>query len=341
MNKYYIAEKVNENEFTAFNKARDDIERIFSEVGYKKLHIYANIVRSKVSILRFIWELLLSLIKIKSKDFIYFQYPYYKNNRKIYYLLKLIKRIKKPTIVAIIHDIDSLRFKENHGRMNEEIKILKHFDYIISHNESMTKWLRQKGIKEKIININLFDYLLDDTSKSNNTRETDIVFAGNLEKKKSGFVYKIINNEKINYTINLYGPNFISEIKNKNIEYMGKYSPEELIKNLEGKFGLIWDGESIESCIGEIGEYTKYNNPHKLSMYIAAGLPIICWSKMAIAEFVIENGIGIVISNISEIGKEIKNIDYSNYKEMLTKIEELKIKVSKGLFTREALNKIN
>lgn len=340
MNKYYIVEKANENEFTAFNKARDDIEIVFSEVGYEKIYTYANIVKSKVSTLRFIWELLLSLIKIKSDDFIYFQYPYYKNNRKIYCLLKIIKKVKKPTIIPIIHDIDSLRFKENHGRMNEEIEFLKQFDYIISHNESMTKWLREKGIKGKMINIDLFDYLLDNNSEINNTRKTDIVFAGNLDKKKSGFIYDIVKDENINYTINLYGPNFTGEIKNKNIEYKGKYSPEELIKNLEGKFGLIWDGQSTEGCIGEIGEYTKYNNPHKLSMYIAAGLPIICWSKMAIAKFVIENGIGIVIDNISEIEKEIKNIDSSDYEEMLTRIENLKSKVSKGVFAREALSKV-
>lgn len=342
-NRYYIAEQVKENDFTALNKARSDIEAVFSQLGYKKLNAYINIVKSRFKKLKFIEELLINLAQIKQKDIIYFQYPYYENNKKIFTILKVIKKIRNTTMVAIIHDIDSIRFDEGKEKIRgikREIKLLSNFDYIISHNEKMTRFLTENGINIKIINLNIFDYLLNEDDSNINLRKNDIVFAGNLSKEKSTFIYNLINNDEFNCTMNLYGPNFTGNITNKRIKYLGKYLPNELIKNIEGKFGLIWDGDMLEKCSGKLGEYTKYNNPHKLSMYIAAGLPIICWNKMAISEFVVENNIGICIDSINKLDEKIKEIDQVTYNKMLNKVLNLRKKIIDGYFIKDALSKI-
>jgi hypothetical protein len=31
--------------------------------------------------------------------------------------------------------------------------------------------------------------------------------------------------------------------------------PEELIKNLQGRYGLVWDGDALDTCSGLTGEY--------------------------------------------------------------------------------------
>lgn len=59
----------------------------------------------------------------------------------------------------------------------------------------------------------------------------------------------------------------------KNLE--GSYMPEELPEKLEAKYGLVWDGLEITSCEGTFGQYLKYNNPHKFSLYMAAGIAVI------------------------------------------------------------------
>lgn len=340
MLKYYISEKSKNIEFTAANKARDDIDSIFKDLKYIELDTYMNIVNSKNSSIKLISEIIRLAIKLKRNSYIYIQYPYYKNNRKMYTLLNIIKKIKNIKIVALIHDIDSMRFQGVINKKNEEIQRLNSFDYIISHNKSMTDWLIKNGVNKKIYNLNVFDYLLENKNIGNgNERKTDIIFAGNLDENKSGFLYKLIKQNN-NFSMNLYGPNFTTRISNSDIKYMGQFLPEELIDNLEGKYGLIWDGNSICECSGISGEYTKYNNPHKLSMYLAAGLPIICWSEMAISDFVNNNNIGICIDNLNDISKVISQIDSEKYNSMVGNVLKIRNKIINGEYTRKVLEDI-
>ena len=342
MKKYYISEKKNKDNSTALNKARNDIERIlFSYSEYEYLDFYLDIDSSKTPTIKSINELIKLIWKIKSNDYIYCQYPFFLRPNKMRVVMTYLKKLKKMTLVAIIHDIDSLRWGRGKEKIKEEINFLNKFDYIISHNDSMTHWLRENRCKSQIIELEVFDYLIDNNLDSKNNRTTDVVFAGNLDIKKSKFIYDLINSEKIGFKLNLYGPNFNSDIKNDSIKYCGSFPSNKLIENIEGKFGLIWDGESIETCTGFLGEYTKYNNPHKASMYIAAELPIICWKDMAISKFVEKNRIGICIDKLENINYELDRIDDKEYKAMLENVRKIKKKISVGYYSECALDKVN
>lgn len=341
MKKYYIAER-NDKQFNAANKAREDVERCFIENKYIKYNVFINLLNSKFPKFSLIKELIIGLLKFNSNDSIYFQYPYYKNNKKIKFIINKYKKYKNIKAFCIIHDLDTLRYKKNEEEVKNEINFLNLCDSIISHNKSMTKWLRKNGCKTNIIDLEVFDYILDeDLENKENKRNTDIVFAGNLDKNKSGFIYKLINKNEVDFSINLYGPNFSESVNSEKIKYNGKFPPDELIKKVEGKFGLIWDGEELDCCSGEMGEYTKYNNPHKLSMYIAAGLPIVCWSKMAIADFVEENGIGISIDNLNELKDVISNINDEQYNNMLNKLKRIRDRVISGYYINKSLISTN
>lgn len=98
----------------------------------------------------------------------------------------------------------------------------------------------------------------------------------------------------------LYGPNYGLE-ESDNITYGGVLSPEQVPEVLTKGFGLIWDGNTIETCKGGTGEYLRYNNPHKLSLYLSSGLPVIIWKDAAEAKFVCENGVGYTIDSLREI----------------------------------------
>ncbi|MEI3535629.1 MAG: hypothetical protein V8R16_02480, partial [Bacilli bacterium] len=82
------------------------------------------------------------------------------------------------------------------------------------------------------------------------------------------------------------------------------------------------------------GKYLKYNNPHKLSLYLAAGLPVIVWSKSAIAKFVIDNNVGICVNNLNEINDKIKKSNYELIRNNAIKIGE---KIRKGYFLNNCL----
>ena len=114
--------------------------------------------------------------------------------------------------------------------------------------------------------------------------------------------------------------------------------PDELIGCADGDFGLVWDGDSAECCNGDWGEYLTFNTPHKISLYIRCGLPLIVWNKAAMADFVKENGIGICIDSLRDIDEIYEHLTQEEYNKMCDNILRINQAVSKGEYFRNALS---
>ena len=145
-----------------------------------------------------------------------------------------------------------------------------------------------------------------------------VVYAGNL--KKSTFLKSIPDD--IGITINCYG-RAISRINefSKSIVYKTSFQPEN-VSILDGSWGLVWDGLSLDTCVGDFGDYLKYNSPHKLSLYIVSELPLIVWESSALSSYVKEKGIGITISSIKEIKERISIITDEEYDRILRNVKK-------------------
>ena len=136
--------------------------------------------------------------------------------------------------------------------------------------------------------------------------------------------------------MNLYGVGINKDLA-PNIIYKGKYSAFELPSKLDGDLGLIWDGKADTSDENyQMKNYTKYNNPHKLSCYMAAGLPVIVWEKAAISKFVKDNNIGYTIKKIDDINI----LDFSDLKEKAENVKKIEEKVQNGEYTKSVIKKI-
>ena len=125
------------------------------------------------------------------------------------------------------------------------------------------------------------------------------------------------------------------------VVYKGVFDPNspDLPENYH--FGLIWDGKSLDTCDGDTGDYTKFNNPHKLSLYLAIGLPVIVWKEAAIAKFVEENKVGVAISSLQELNNLDKVISPDLYQNYLNNITDISAKVRNGYFLSSALKKLS
>lgn len=311
-------------------KAKTDVEIILkNEYNAKIITISETLGSSKI---KHIYYKILAFVKpffIKNtNELTIIQFPF--SNYKF-----PTRRLKNK--IAFIHDINGLRY--NDIILNrKEIAFLSDCKYIVAHNNKMKEYLIENGIsKDKIYTNELFDYLCNDFSKDNNfdRKNIKIAYAGNLSKEKSPFLYQI-DKSKINYTIMLYGVGINKDINNKE-KYVGKYNPDELPQNLMADFGLVWDGNFDDSDSKKgFKNYTKYNNPHKLSCYIAAGIPVIVWSKAACSDFVLKNKIGYVIDNLYDIN----NLDLNRYEEYLKNILKIKKKVITGYYTQKVLDEI-
>lgn len=355
MDRFFICEGKIEKKSTKYNassKARVDVESILKEMEYRPLFInskYCGSESKKNKIIRiiefinnyFIWNK--ALKNIKKDSIIIIQYPLINSTLG---LGKLIKKYQnKFNICILIHDLNSIRLENiftgaKYKRIyNEDISVIKNSNYIISHNKNMTKKIGQLVKNKKdIVNLELFDYLWKDKIENKFSIDKPIVIAGNLNSDKANYIEKI--NEVKNVKFNLYGNGYNENKNNKNIQYMGSFLPNEIIKKIDGSFGLVWDGNSITTCESKYGKYLKYNNPHKFSMYLAAELPIIIWKEAALADLVNENNIGFTINSLSDISNKIDNISEDEYKIMKLNTKNMAHKLHNGIFLKNAIENI-
>lgn len=324
-------------------KAPDDIVSICKDMGMEIFWIPANLDKNNI-FKKIYWDVMIPifywfkfLFKISNGDRIIFQHPLYSPKiRKN--LFPFLRKQKNFLAIGVIHDLVSLR---KFGEISEEeIKELRFYDKLIVHNPSMEKYLVSRGFEyDKLIILDIFDYLFESlpTHSSTETLRT-VTIAGNLDPKKCGYLYEMA---KLNpeLSINLYGIGVDESSLSSNVNYKGSFSPEKLIENISGDFGLVWDGVSVSGCQGKMGEYLKFNNPHKTSLYIVSQLPVITWKNSAIAEFILKNKIGLVIEDLKELTTVVNQIDRAEYNEMKKNVKSLSERLRKGEFTKTAIEK--
>lgn len=327
--------------FNAGPKAPNDISQILEE-KYNAKNEYLVQNDSILAKIKYRCKIFSTIIKSRiKKEILVMQFPMYETTTLLNKLFLLaLNLINKEKTIILIHDLDSLRSEEEILKKQEYDRLSK-VKYIIVHNDKMKKYLEEIGIKAKLYSLELFDYICDkkqDFERSQtdiDNKKLEVIYAGNLKKDKSPYIYQL-KQENMNFKINLYGVGIDKNINEKLI-YKGKFPPNELPDKIQGTLGLIWDGNFDESDENiKFKYYTKYNNPHKLSCYIAAGIPVIVWRKAAIADFVEKHNIGYIISNIYDINK----IDLSNYIEKIENVKEIQKKVRNGEFTKEVFDKI-
>lgn len=279
-------------------------------------------------------RLLLKTFNFKTGSICLTNYPLAKPR---WSFLSFGKKIKCFKIVAIVHDLESLRGGDNHDYV-----ALNKCDYVISHNYRMTQHLREHGVVfPKIIELCVFDYLMKSSLEHRYTKNIEfnpaILFAGNLSNDKSGFIYKWQPSHKVD----LYGINFESN-NSKNITWKGAFDPNA--PELDTSFnylGLVWDGTSTDTCEGDCGTYLKINNPHKISFYLSQGLPVIVWKQSAMADFILENKVGYTINELQELNSILKSISETEYGVLVKNATEVGNKIRRGKFLLNALSKIN
>jgi hypothetical protein len=323
---YYLAESYSSNQHTA-SIVRKDNEKILAAKGFAALKFRYVKQGSFIVKLQRLNELAKLVLSVKKNSLVVFHFPLLAHAYGI--LLKMLGK-KEVKTVAVIIDIDGLRYRDENV-LKKEIAILKQFTCIIAHNSAMKSFLEQYIAADKISTIELFDYpakqAIPERSLSN-----VVCFAGNFD--KAGFVNKLDTVQQVRF--NLYGPSFNADHKN-NIAYKGSFAPHELPQKLDGSFGLVWDGDSVETC----DDYLQYNNPHKLSLYIAAALPVIVWEKSAVAALVLKKNIGITVSSLQELDNKIKSIPGAAYQQMKQNIEPLRQRLIKGSFLQTAIAALN
>lgn len=313
------------------SKAKQDVENFLKASGYHEIKTPTN----NLSKVLFVYLKFPRIIKNIHNSTVLFQFP----SGKLFLRKKMMATIRNSDnrLIVLIHDIESLRLNHEPGREKangEELDLLRKCDGIISHNEKMTKWLRKQGVVVPIVNLGIFDYDNPQEINTNHQYDGSICFAGNLE--KSSFLKKL----HLAHSLVLFGSH-PADGYHPNLKYKGMFPPEILPQKLTQNFGLVWDGPDTDTCTGPYGEYMKYNDPHKVSLYLSSGIPVIIWRQAALAKFIVDNHLGILINDLNELDEQLDHLSPEDYAEMKENVINISGRLRRGHYINQAMESIN
>lgn len=340
--KYFqIWEELDGYHHTAGTKAPADIKAILEKLGYSVIAIHPYREEKGIhdwSYKRLVQDWENCYNRIPENAVLILQHPFWQEQKERNDTLLRLKKEKHIKIISIVHDVEKLRGIFLGRYMQSEFDFMMQVaDTMIIHNEKMMRYFTELGFdKKRLVSLQIFDYLCE-MQENKATFERSVTIAGNLQMSKSPYIGKL--HELVPLKVHLYGSNYEEKFHSENVIYHGSFSAEKIPQVLNRGFGLVWDGDSLEKCSGFTGEYLKYNNPHKLSLYLVAGLPIIIWKEAAEAEFVEKHGLGFVVDSLYGIQEILNNIDEKKYNSYLKAVKKISEKLVEGEYTKLALKR--
>ncbi|WFR75724.1 hypothetical protein P9166_12485 [Lactococcus lactis] len=164
------------------------------------------------------------------------------------------------------------------------------------------------------------------------------------EKQFKKKLYYVGGRDIIDTTYRAATPLYIydRQVENKVLEsgsitWLGRQPSDEIVSRLDGGFGVVVTENLIEKSNMNFVYYNQFNNPTKLSMYLAAGLPVIVSSKTYHASLVEKYGIGLVVDDLNEIDKIFSTMTAQSYQQLVNNVRTWQEAVSEGFFIKRAL----
>lgn len=321
-------------DYTALTKARADVITTLDSCGWKELLISGMpLLGRKMSKAIAVVKAFFLSITLKRSDTLLFQYPDY--SAVDIYIIRFFKR-RGIKVVTLIHDLD--HFRSDWRTWDAEKAILNQSDYIYVHTPSMLDYMVKGGMDEKkLVPIYLFDYYSKDEINPIDEREMyTIAYAGNLV--KSTFIKGLASLFcESTCKINLYGNCPDESVCSESVRYCGRFSPEHTGK-IHAGWGLVWDGDNVDTCSGRYGDYLRYNSSHKMSLYLSCGIPLIVWTESSLSKWITDRGLGIAVKSIDDIPETISSIGSESYHRMLSACSDLGLRLRVGYMLKTALS---
>ena len=320
-------------------RARRDVQRLAAEAGYVLINPPAETKNEKwwqgpFQQARAILEWGKLFFKLHHGDLLLVQYPHAPCSTApiVRWALHLLQW-KGAKTAAFVHELDGLRRLDDDRARWSDQELLPRFDRVIAHNARMADYLTGQGVKEDaLICVQLRD-LLSSEPIPERTLEMSVCVAGNLTRKRSRYLHDLPRAKGLQW--HLFGDGWKGKAKRTDITYHGGR-----LEGLEGSFGLIWAGMSTRVVSGAQGAYMMLTSPCAASLYLISGMPLIVWKWAALADFVRENNLGLVVESIDAIPGAIRALNAEEYAEMAANARLWGGKLSRGEMTRAALERL-
>lgn len=315
-------------------KAPGDVRQVCISHGLTPIDLYNFDRSSKVVSLwaaaRSVAQLLAGASRLACATDVVVQYPLGRVNEVV---LSRLKRGRRS--VCLVHDLEMLR---RPALARREASIIGEFDVVIAHSDSMAEVLRAQQPGLSIVVLEAFDFLGEGPCLPSASLPSCLYLLGNLSPDKAGYLYELDTGGS-RLTIEAYGPNCRLESLPRGVRWNGVLDPDKPTLGTISGFGLVWDGDSPSQLAGPFGDYLRYNAPHKFSLYLALGMPVIVPAAAAVASVVERYGLGACVGSIEEGLRFAEQCTESEWERMLGAVREAQIRVRGGAFLTTALSR--
>lgn len=338
MKKYFLSEGDINRKFNG-SIVKIHIEDFLKSSGYTPIQYKFLSIKNLFSKL---WRLMMTItwfVRVPKHSIVVFHFPVEPTAYQL--LLKWLNK-KGVFTVALIHDFNGLRY-DNQKALEKEKEQLRYFKHCIVHNSKMAEFLKEDIPLQQMSQLYLFDYKANTGAFKERKLKCEIALAANLD--KTYYLDELVHFdwEEQECRIYIYGKaseDITKSVPSSSIVFKGAVPPEELPIIIEGSFGMVWDGDSILSCTGSFGEYLRYNTPHKLSLYLAAGLPLIVWEQSAMAQWVSDHGVGILVSSWPDAIEKIRQMSEAEYRGLCIEAKKIGTRLRNGEFLKRVLEEV-
>ena len=316
----------------AGGKARQDMEELMRRHGCRNLGIPTTRCRNKVTdFFLTLLGVLAYTLRLRRGDVVVLQYPVKKYFR---YLCRLA-RMRGAKTVTLVHDLGS--FRRHRLTPGEEVRKLSLTDALIISNEAEIGWLRDHGCRVPMTPQVAWDYLAD--SKPQHVPDPEeavahpsLMYVGNVRRKANGFLYKVKG-----LPMHLYG---MGDVLPDDTHFLyGHTLDSEIIRSATASFAVVWYGGSLDCTDGFIGEYIRYCNTHKLSLYMRCHRPVIISNESGMAPFVRREGIGLTVDTLEGIAGRLAAVTAAEYGQMQRNVERVSALMAEGHYFYAALDR--
>lgn len=328
----------------AGTKATQDVADIAEKMGYRRCSLRMRSVKaSKAARLRrqagYYADWKRCCREIPAGALVLLQHPFHYPQLIRERCLRRLKE-RGARFICLVHDVEELRGYRYSDYYKREFEfMLEIADALIVHNRVMKSFFRDRGVKNiPVIELGIFDYLQKSAPKKQTEFERKVIVAGNLDVKKSGYIGKLPKLNSVSFELFGSPRGQLTEGKD-HISYRGVFPADQPGDSLSGGLGLVWDGDGLLSCSGPSGEYLRYNSPHKLSLYLSCGIPVVIWEKAAQAAFVKTHRVGICVDSLWELERKVNGLDEAAYREMAENAARMGERLREGRYTRQALER--
>lgn len=264
------------------------------------------------------------IASISAGDIVFFQHPTW---HPLKFEEGLINRIKAygGRVIIVVHDVEPLMFETSRFMLDYVIELFNSAEALVVPSYAMKKFLQDNGTREdmKFIIQEIWDYTTEIQFFQAPMFKKEIHFTGS----PSRFLFP--QQWDFDVPLKVYTS---EQCTGGNTQVMGWMNPSSLLLEIaKGGFGLVWYDDDYWH------QYMKYNNSFKLSVYLAAGIPVIVPRGISNQYLIEKNHLGLVVDSLEEAVGRVKNMEEPDYQEYVRHVKEFSQLIRNGYFTKKFL----